>query len=57
MPIYEYRCQDCGKTFELLRRASEADQGLVCPDCESERVRRILSAFASGGCAGGGPFT
>ena len=47
MPLYEYRCQSCGKTFEMLRRISDADRDLRCPDCLSEEVERLLSTFAS----------
>jgi putative FmdB family regulatory protein len=59
MPLYEYRCQTCGKSFEMLRRMSDADRDLQCPDCRSERIERLLSTFATGGCAtpGSGRFT
>ncbi|MFA5401565.1 MAG: FmdB family zinc ribbon protein [Dehalococcoidia bacterium] len=29
MPIYEYECPHCGKTFEVLRSEMEC----VCPSC------------------------
>jgi putative FmdB family regulatory protein len=51
MPLYEYRCQKCGKRFEMLRRVADADRELECPECESEEVERLLSTFATGGCA------
>jgi putative FmdB family regulatory protein len=59
MPLYEYRCRTCGKGFELLRRMSEADRDLQCPDCRSEEIERLFSTFAAGGCAtsGSGRFT
>lgn len=58
MPMYEYRCNDCGNKYEQLRRMSEADKDLVCPSCASLRVERLLSCFATGGCGnGGGRFT
>jgi putative FmdB family regulatory protein len=59
MPLYEYRCRTCGKGFELLRRMSEADRDVQCPDCRSEEIERLLSTFATGGCAtsGSGRFT
>jgi putative FmdB family regulatory protein len=47
MPLYEYQCSSCGTTFEQLRRMRDADQGLVCPKCESGQVERLLSTFAS----------
>ncbi|MGB9454803.1 MAG: zinc ribbon domain-containing protein [Bryobacteraceae bacterium] len=59
MPLYEYRCQKCGKTFEMLRRMRDADSDLECPECQSEEVERLLSRFASGGCTstGSGGFS
>jgi putative FmdB family regulatory protein len=59
MPLYEYRCQKCGKRFELLRRMQDADRELECPECRSDAVERLLSTFATGGCtpSGGGRFT
>jgi putative FmdB family regulatory protein len=58
MPIYEYRCQECGKKFEKLRRFSQSDDDILCPECGAEEIERILSAFATGGCgSGSGRFT
>src|SRR3954469_638087 len=33
MPIYEYRCQDCGNRFERLQRLGQGGEGLSCPEC------------------------
>jgi len=59
MPLYEYRCRSCGRTFEKLRRIDDADRNLDCPECHSEEVERRLSSFASPGCksSGSGRFT
>jgi putative FmdB family regulatory protein len=57
MPMYEYRCESCGRAFEQLRRMSEADSGLICPHCESAEVERQVSVFATSGCGPGGRFT
>ena len=47
MPIYEYRCQDCGTKFEkLIRRASDAPE-LVCPSCGEKRLQQEFSTFAA----------
>jgi len=53
MPMYEYRCQDCGERFEQFRWLSEADARTQCPACRSERVEREYSTFASTGGAEG----
>ena len=47
MPIYEYRCKNCGHIFEAMRPASEADSPARCPQCEKEDSQRLVSAFAS----------
>ena len=49
MPIYEYKCDDCGKHYEQLRRMADADRDVECPECRSARVRRQLSSFATSG--------
>jgi len=45
MPIYEYKCSDCGSEFELLRSLSQSDQEAECPSCHKP-ARRKLSTFA-----------
>ncbi len=47
MPLYEYRCESCGRAFEKLRSMKDADSGVICPECHSERVERLLSSFSS----------
>ncbi len=68
MPIYEYRCRQCGKAFELLVRtgSGQDEEGPRCPACDSNDLKRLFSLFASpserpamamsggGGCCGGG---
>ncbi|MBY0505417.1 MAG: zinc ribbon domain-containing protein [Bryobacteraceae bacterium] len=57
MPMYEYRCPECDRRFEKLRRMSEAEQPAECPQCASRTAERQLSGFAAvsvGGSAGGG---
>ncbi len=46
MPLYEYRCPECGDRFEQLRRMQDADQPVECPQCHSKRPERQLSTFA-----------
>lgn len=41
MPIYEYRCDDCGATFEALVRGRGA---VTCPACGSGSLKKLLSA-------------
>lgn len=40
MPIYTYRCENCGVQFD--RRQSFSDDPLkVCPECETDTLRKV----------------
>jgi putative FmdB family regulatory protein len=47
MPIYEYRCEDCGTRFQQLTPLRKATRRATCPNCASKSVRKLVSAFAS----------
>jgi putative FmdB family regulatory protein len=46
MPIYEFKCLQCGHVFELLKLKKE-NEGLEmkCPKCSSSEVEKILSTM------------
>lgn len=44
MPLYEYRCKNCGRTFEKIQSFS-APEEKECPTCHGE-VERLISAPA-----------
>ena len=47
MPIYEYRCQQCGKrTSRLVLSISNPPQQ-SCGHCQSPDMERLMSRFAS----------
>jgi putative FmdB family regulatory protein len=43
MPVYEFACRDCQKTFEIVRPMSESSADITCPHCASTNVERIWS--------------
>ena len=43
MPIYEYRCSDCGFQDEFLQKHSDPLL-TVCPSCGKETFKKLLSA-------------
>jgi putative FmdB family regulatory protein len=47
MPIYEYRCAECGRVFSRLQSMGAGSDGVSCPDCHGTDVERLVSAFAS----------
>jgi putative FmdB family regulatory protein len=48
MPIYEYRCTMCDERFSLLQPVGADATEVHCATCESTKVERVLSTFASG---------
>lgn len=44
MPLYEYRCSDCGQLTEVIQKFSDEPLS-TCTDCGG-RVERLLSAPA-----------
>ena len=65
MPRYDYRCRDCGTTFEVRRALAEPETPVACPDGHAA-TSRVFTAVAvgggsaapvaagGGGCCGGG---
>jgi putative FmdB family regulatory protein len=54
MPIYEFRCLQCGKVFELLKMKKEDESlKMQCPKCSSPDVERVLSTINVGTSARG----
>ncbi len=68
MPIYEFRCENCGRLFEALCLTQKDERDLRCPYCSSKEVRKEYSSFATscgrvygsgfskGGCSSGSGF-
>ena len=67
MPIYDYKCNDCGKTYDVFHKVRVVAEDVVCPTCGSAKHTRLLSAPSfsmgsqpdvpscqTGGCCGGG---
>jgi putative FmdB family regulatory protein len=68
MPIYEYRCRDCGTVFEKI--VSLSAESADCTQCSGSNLEKLFSTFAvqthhyapcgagreaCGGCSAGRP--
>ncbi|MBW1681179.1 MAG: zinc ribbon domain-containing protein [Deltaproteobacteria bacterium] len=55
MPIYEFKCLECGEIIEKLFLNPEDPVELKCPKCSSESFERVLSttSYAMGAGPGG----
>lgn len=42
MPIYEYRCENCGHELERLQKMSD-DPLTDCPECDASTLRKVIS--------------
>lgn len=45
MPIYEYRCLNCGHLFWKLCKVSGKEQAPACPSCNSIKLEKLISGF------------
>ena len=49
MPLFEFQCSSCDSEFELLVAAKEKPD---CPECNSKRLEKLMSASAGRVSAG-----
>lgn len=48
MPLYDYKCPECNKEFTEIRKSSERDEPVKCPECGKMESKRMLSGFSIG---------
>jgi len=46
MPIYDYKCNECGKTSEVLVHGMDGHE-VSCPECGGNQMERLLSTAYS----------
>lgn len=46
MPIYEYRCANCGRRTSVFTRSMNDEVNPVCRACGSENLHRLISRVA-----------
>ena len=46
MPIYEFKCRDCGRLTSVFVRSMDASSEKTCQHCGSRRLERAVSRFA-----------
>ncbi len=57
MPLYDYRCKQCGHAFEELVRTMPGPSVLECPNCGQMTALRQLSTFSTRSRSSGGAST
>jgi putative FmdB family regulatory protein len=46
MPVFEYRCSDCGARFSQLVGMTADSREPRCPKCGSANARKLISRFS-----------
>jgi len=54
MPIYEYRCKQCGNKFDKLVKLSTKTSDIECPKCGERKAEKSVSLFGTSGAASSG---
>jgi len=47
LPIYEYRCRDCGRVTEILARPDTSPAELRCRHCQGRNLDKMISLPAA----------
>jgi len=46
MPMYDYKCLDCGKESLVILTLKEHETGkVVCPSCKSTKMQQLITSF------------
>ncbi len=46
MPIYEYKCQDCGRLTSVFVKSMNGEVEAACRHCGGTKLSRAVSGFA-----------
>jgi putative FmdB family regulatory protein len=47
MPIFEYKCSDCGRAYDVLHKGAENPDIVQCPSCASRSYVKKFSSFSA----------
>jgi putative FmdB family regulatory protein len=54
MPSYDYRCRQCGDTFEIKRSITATAEPVSCPQGHGDTVKLLSTVSVAVGAKGGG---
>lgn len=47
MPVFEYKCDDCGSKYDFFHKSSVNQEEVTCPKCYSAKGKKLFSVFAT----------
>lgn len=56
MPLFDFRCRDCGSRFEVLTSYEQSLGEMVCTTCHGKNVRKLIPLVAKRSKGGGDDF-
>jgi putative FmdB family regulatory protein len=56
MPIYEYKCDDCGSVSDILIKNRAHVSPITCPTCQSGKMSKLISVPGTMVSKGGADF-
>jgi putative FmdB family regulatory protein len=52
MPVFEYKCTDCEKKYDIFHKSSVNPEEVECPTCHSKNHKKLFSSFSASVSAG-----
>jgi putative FmdB family regulatory protein len=43
MPVYDYRCTQCGTMYDIYHKVREVKEDVICPSCASREHTKLIS--------------
>lgn len=53
MPMYDFRCKECGHKFTVITAMSDRHK-VICPECKTSQVEQLITGCSirtGGGCS------
>jgi putative FmdB family regulatory protein len=47
MPVYDYRCEQCGSLYDVYHKVREVAEDVLCPECGSHEHKKLMSVPAA----------
>jgi putative FmdB family regulatory protein len=47
VPVYEYKCTECGEKTHRLQDVGEDSSGKACLSCEKGVIKKVFSVFGT----------
>lgn len=51
MPMYSYKCENCGTKYDIFHKVREETENIICPNCNSLAYKKLMTAASIGSSA------